>query len=434
MKYLFLDTNIFLHYQSFEDIPWKQVIGISEDISIVICETVIAEIDKHKDSQRGKLRDRAKKVSKRISEIFLEGRSTKIPVVMQPYQQPSDVLSSKYDTTVCDNRILISALISSYPEQDIIMISADNNLLIKAKQSGLSFFRMGEEYKLTSEPTEEEKENKALRDKLSRYENRMPKPVLLFEETNSDTLLINRPLPIDIDKEVEESVFKEMSRYPEDKSPEEYTFDNYIPNEIAKMMNQLQRHFPYHSPEQVAYYNKKRKEYLDAFKERKKLLLQKKELENNFIPLQFCVSNQGTSQTGNMLIRLGFPEDLFLYTSNSKKTVSHKELAVPSHNQLETILNNEIYFNPHYRAKNEVMMFDDEAYIEKHSFSFQYAGLIHGTTHSLNTDLYIDIRQVSEFDINWEIADSELIEHVTGTLKVKIRGTIAKKQEHYIRL
>ena len=59
MKYLFLDTNVLLHYQSFEDVPWNRLVGVSDAITIVICETVIAEIDKHKDGQRSKLRDRA---------------------------------------------------------------------------------------------------------------------------------------------------------------------------------------------------------------------------------------------------------------------------------------------------------------------------------------------------------------------------------------
>lgn len=45
MKYLFLDTNILIHYQCFEDIPWNSVLETADDITVVICETVVAEID-----------------------------------------------------------------------------------------------------------------------------------------------------------------------------------------------------------------------------------------------------------------------------------------------------------------------------------------------------------------------------------------------------
>lgn len=30
MKYLFLDTNIFLHFEDFEEIPWNTIPGISD--------------------------------------------------------------------------------------------------------------------------------------------------------------------------------------------------------------------------------------------------------------------------------------------------------------------------------------------------------------------------------------------------------------------
>ena len=54
MKYLFLDTNIFLHFVDFEQIPWADLIGDSE-ITIVVSDIVAQEIDKHKDTARGKI-------------------------------------------------------------------------------------------------------------------------------------------------------------------------------------------------------------------------------------------------------------------------------------------------------------------------------------------------------------------------------------------
>ena len=53
MKYLFLDTNIFLHFQNFEQIPWQKLIG-GDDFKIIVSDIVAEEIDKHKDSARGK--------------------------------------------------------------------------------------------------------------------------------------------------------------------------------------------------------------------------------------------------------------------------------------------------------------------------------------------------------------------------------------------
>ena len=53
MKYLFLDTNIFLHFINFEQIPWGNLVDDTE-FKIIVSDIVVGEIDKHKDGQEGK--------------------------------------------------------------------------------------------------------------------------------------------------------------------------------------------------------------------------------------------------------------------------------------------------------------------------------------------------------------------------------------------
>ena len=48
MKYLLLDTNIYMHYIDFEQIDWGTIIG-DKEYEIVVPYTVIKEIDKYKD-------------------------------------------------------------------------------------------------------------------------------------------------------------------------------------------------------------------------------------------------------------------------------------------------------------------------------------------------------------------------------------------------
>ena len=43
----------------------------SDDIPIVTCETVVAEVDKHKDCSRSRLHERAKKMSSYFSALKL---------------------------------------------------------------------------------------------------------------------------------------------------------------------------------------------------------------------------------------------------------------------------------------------------------------------------------------------------------------------------
>lgn len=70
MKYLVLDTNVYLHYKDFEQVDWKSMVG--DDVTICVPMVVLNEIDKHKDQSRGKIQKRAKKLSSRFSELFLQ--------------------------------------------------------------------------------------------------------------------------------------------------------------------------------------------------------------------------------------------------------------------------------------------------------------------------------------------------------------------------
>ena len=58
MKYLLLDTNIYLHYIDFEQIDWGTIIG-DKEYEIVVPYTVIKEIDKYKDGPKSKIKVRA---------------------------------------------------------------------------------------------------------------------------------------------------------------------------------------------------------------------------------------------------------------------------------------------------------------------------------------------------------------------------------------
>lgn len=77
MKYLFLDTNIFLHFQYFEQIPWGNLVDDTE-FKIIESDIVAWEIDKHKDGSRGKIQKKAKVISKLLGDVFLGDKNFSI--------------------------------------------------------------------------------------------------------------------------------------------------------------------------------------------------------------------------------------------------------------------------------------------------------------------------------------------------------------------
>src|SRR5690242_14518093 len=62
MTYLFIDTNVLLHYRRIEDIDWLNLSGANA-VVIILCPTVVREMDRHKISHsQSKFRKRAQEI------------------------------------------------------------------------------------------------------------------------------------------------------------------------------------------------------------------------------------------------------------------------------------------------------------------------------------------------------------------------------------
>ena len=201
MKYLVLDTNVFLHYKDFEQIDWKSLVG--DDVTICVAQFVLGEIDKHKDQSRGKIQKRAKKISARFSEIFLKEVSTQINIEVMDNPPSSAFNDEQYHKDINDDWIILSALYSPYSDTDIVMVSGDNGILLKAKRHGLGYLLIPDTLLLAEEPSDEEKEIRQLKQQIAKYEKRLPEPKVEFEN-ETDLLKISKPTFVDMQKELKE--------------------------------------------------------------------------------------------------------------------------------------------------------------------------------------------------------------------------------------
>lgn len=142
MKYLFLDTNIYLHYQDFLQIPWNKVLEIDEECTVVVVPKVHAELDEKKDSAKGRIQRRAKKISSKLYDILMKHETTKIPVVRCKAPNPTEEDKRMLDLSRSDNVIILSAIKSGWNNEDIVIISADKNIQFTAEDFGLGHYLM----------------------------------------------------------------------------------------------------------------------------------------------------------------------------------------------------------------------------------------------------------------------------------------------------
>ena len=310
MKYLFLDTNIYLHYMDVEQIDWNEIVG-DTNITIVVPRITIREIDQHKDQSRGKIQKRAKAISAKFAQAFLEGKTFKYPFALCDEPAASSFDGGKFNIYINDDWFILSALHSNYDVADIVVISSDTNLLLKAKENGLNFKRMLEKYQLKEELSDEEKEIKALKVELEKYKNRQPKTSVIFEKEESDKLILKRPNKRDLEDEL--SIYMEnlKKEYPYWERGKVCTSSNLFGLNLLVTQEQIDK------------YNAELNDYFEEEEEFQRFLLQKDILDERFRELSFGISNDGNAQTGDMNVFIEFPEHINLYNRDSKISIDN---------------------------------------------------------------------------------------------------------------
>lgn len=422
MKYLLLDTNIYLHYRDFEQINWSKIVDCY-DFAILVPRMVIGEIDKHKDGPKSKLKNRARAVSSKFAEYFLETRVQKKVNLIDIDYPSKELMSTNNLKFEINDDVIIGSALSFSNKEDIIIISIDNTLLIKAKSYGFKYLRgIPDEYLISEEKTEEEKELERLKKEVESYKNRQPLPKLTFEDGKTE-LRFKRPKLYDVRKVVENKMIYLKLEHPYE-TKEEKVLENKVTNPFLNVdffnlvNNAVNAKNMIFSQKHIDTYNKELDEYFEDSRIQIALNLRKENLDKQIQELKFFIHNKGTSETGSMNIFLEFPENIKLYNSESYTLVNYKEPEKPRLGIAKTPKFSFMDYNDTLCMK----LWDLEKSLQSSNFSINANSLIHNVICKLdiNNSVYIDTEQCGNFSIKWCICSANCIEPSSGILNVII--------------
>ncbi len=189
MLYIFLDTNIFIHFVDFEQINWHVSLNTTDEITIIIAPIVIDELDKHKYNRNQKISKRVKKLLPKI-ESYIDN-----PLLCKfgfnyISKKPSDTtfLENDLDNKEQDDCLLstIIEFVPSIAEGDkILYVTNDVGPRLKAKVLNIPTYKMPDEHLLKSEPDEFESKSILLQKELNELKNRTPLVFLCFSNEKS---------------------------------------------------------------------------------------------------------------------------------------------------------------------------------------------------------------------------------------------------------
>ena len=186
-KYLFLDTNILLHFKLFTLIDWPQIVD-TKRLGLVICSPVVDEIDDKKYDSRPHIRDRARQLTSLFHNLIGDKTlnlppdvTVLLPELMESSKdEEKDLVPNKPDDNIL---VQIRCFQAFHREAFVILITNDFNLARRARNRGIDTVGLPDSY---FEPPKDDllKENARLKQELNRKSG-IPKPAIIFSHPAS---------------------------------------------------------------------------------------------------------------------------------------------------------------------------------------------------------------------------------------------------------
>lgn len=192
--YVFVDTSIFLEFRDFDQIDWPSVLKY-RDVCLLVAPITLKELESFKNDRQSKRRQsRSKHVTRLIDSIFAAINPGEAAPVPNRRGVRMQLLTSSSDPTdfpglvpsVQDDHLLASILgwrreHADVDPNDVVLVTDDMSLRNKARARTIPVIRLDEKDRLKDEPTEEERELARVTRKLEKYTTRQPKLALEFE-------------------------------------------------------------------------------------------------------------------------------------------------------------------------------------------------------------------------------------------------------------
>lgn len=416
MKYLFLDTNIFIQYIDFEQIDWISI--FNDDISIVIAPIILKEINDLKDRENNnKRKKRSKAIYSKLSNYLLEETESKCKIIVAKQPIDYEFNNENFSRDNNDDKLLLSALrFRKETSPDIIIVSADLGLLYRAKELNLVYHKMQDKYKIKEELTEEEKEIKQLKNNLAKFEKRQSSPSITFEN-GEKTIRLKKNGVKDFNKIISKKVEYERLKYPLTRLEDLIREKESHPYDLR---------FAFINADQVSKYNKHIEDYLDEFKQFLRRTLPFHLIAEQLPEINLYLNNNGTAPTGNLYLSVSFPENVNLYDSNNIKYFYENPPSLPSQSIMKfspfgLSMSNSIatqIWGGH--LEDEQALWDLTINAKKEYF-LESVPLSHGLVKKLNLNgIRVDLRDSNSFRIDYKINDDSLIEPIESSLNVII--------------
>lgn len=304
--YCFLDTNILLEFQTFNEVDWSKVLG-AKQVCLVLAPIVFRELDKHKtDYNNARRQKRARMLLPKLTQL-IEAETDELPQVRRnvtllalPNEPSIDWAGEHLDPNVNDDRLLASILDFSrqHPSEKVFLLSDDSGPRLKAKSHNVQALAPTGLNRLPEAPSPEEVENRKLKQEIQELTNRLPKLRLGFYE--------NGQVVDKITRSTDSSWFWQ--------TPETY-MQTKLAGKREELTQMLARADKTVDESEIQKFKEEYEKYLDDLVPALKMQFIKNHMPH--CKLELTLINEGNASAHGVDMRVTFPQGSSIITINS---------------------------------------------------------------------------------------------------------------------
>jgi len=430
--HIFLDTNILLHFQSFETIPWNEIFE-KEIITLCFAPIVIQELDQLKYLANGKIRKKAKIICNKIEKFRIENNNIsstlKVEIrITKPNKNTfKDNYLPMYDK---DNELL--ATILEYKEKisdEVVLVTNDTGPRLKAESLNIICAKISEKYFLTPEKSSLEKEILKLKLENEKLKNISPKLIVTFENGVHNISYDVEHSVHNLQGFTENRIDAIKRKYPQieftpQKEPK--TVDHPIANAMATYLDA----FSIYNPKKEDYdkYNENLEKFYSQYEEYLTELYNYKYQSELNINLTLFLLNEGTAPADNIDVKLTFPDGFEIMEKDEWKNFEPTSPSIPSKPKSKNIMDSIItpslnnLYNIHRPNDFEPVNISDPTIKKTNSYdvSLNVKYLKHTQNVSILNLVIIfeSYEKIKNFSIQYSIIAANIPTEENGTLNV----------------
>jgi hypothetical protein len=335
--FLVPDTNVFLHYQPFNQIDWLSFVEGADAATFVVPAVVTRGLDRQKDQHRfTEMRDRARTALQRIFALVTDDPDApRLPdgVAFRflddaTSEAPFDFAAHGLNEQVPDDHLLAACLrLRDEADDDafVVLVTHDVTPKIKARRRDLTVVAVPEAYRLPSTQSILEQENRRLQQTLRRHEAALPKLTLRFADGESFVKHVLREPDVMTDDVITRRMDALRAQYPKmDYAAEESADDAPSPDDapddtlpnLERAMRDLQRQMepPSDQPteDDIETYNERLAAFFEIYETYLHRHRDLSEVAGRTIRLDLVLINEGTAPAEDIDVFMHFPDGLTL--------------------------------------------------------------------------------------------------------------------------